>query len=454
MNTECKCEQLEFQGLGHRKVVIKNDGKMNTTDGGYLLLQQIENRYQIIERLSKCFTDNRSSKRIIHPLTELLKQRIFGICQGYEDLNDHDSLREDTLLQYVCGKEGRYPVAGKSTLNRLELGMEPDEELEDRYSKITWDKEHIEDLFIDLFLDSFDKVPDSLILDFDATDIPIHGSQANKFFHGYYDHYCFLPLYVFCGDFPLAVRLRPSNIDACKGTEEILEKIVDRIRGRYPQVNIIFRGDSGFCRDSILSLCESVSIQYVVGMARNDRLLNEIAWPMMEALRKYSQTKKPARVFSRFSYQTNNSWSCEREVVAKSEYLPKGKNPRFIVTNIPSEQWDDQSLYEALYCGRGDMENRIKDQLLDLFAERTSTWWMSSNQLRLWYSSIAYIFFVYLQRKLQDISVDKIRRIPSTIRLKILKVSAIVKVSVRKVWISLPESFPYWDIWRRLLNTI
>lgn len=452
MNTDCKPEQLEFQGLSRRKVVVRNDGKMNTTDGGYLLLQKIEQKCRIISRLAECFTDTREQYRVRHGLADLLKQRIFGICQGYEDLNDHDSLRNDTLLQYVCGKTDNSPVAGKSTLNRLELGMEPDES-DDRYSKISWDKNQIEDLFCELFLDSLEEIPESLILDFDATDIPIHGDQAEKFFHGYYDHYCYLPLYVFCGDFPLAAKLRPSNIDACKGTEEILERLVLKIRSHYPDVEIIFRGDSGFCRDSILSRCEALDISYVVGMARNDRLLDQITWESVEASRMFQETKQASRVFTRFQYQTQNSWSCERSIVAKAEHLPRGANPRFIVTNIPTDSWDDKSLYEDLYCGRGDMENRIKDQLLDLFAERTSSWWMSSNQLRLWFSSFAYIFFYHLQKMVQKATGENVRRLPRTIRLKILKVSAIVKITVRNVWISLPESFPYWDIWKKLADT-
>ena len=450
MNTNCKCQQLEFQGFGRRKIRVKNDGKMNTSDGGYLLLQQIEQKSGIITRLSECFTDNREQYRVSHSLKGLLKQRIFGICQGYEDLNDHDSLRDDPLLQYVCGKEGKSPVAGKSTLNRLELGLEPDETEGDRYSKITWDEKKIEDLFCDLFLDSLKECPDPLILDFDATDIPIHGDQANKFFHGYYDHYCYLPLYVFCGDFPLAARLRPSNIDACKGTEDILERLVEKIRMKYPDVKIIFRGDSGFCRDGILNVCESLGIDYVVGMAGNNRLRDRITWQMVKASRLCQETGKASRVFTRFAYRTRNSWSCERHVVAKAEHLPRGKNPRFIVTNISPDEWDDKSLYEVLYCGRGDMENRIKDQQLDLFADRTSSWWMSSNQLRLWFSTIAYIFFVLLQKTIQMVTGDETRRMPLTIRLKMLKVSAAVKITVRNVWISLPESYPYWDVWIKL----
>ena len=236
MATHCNDQQLQFQGFGNKKIIVKNDGSVNSSDGGLLLLQQLEQKYRIIERLNDCFTDSREKYRIKHDLISLLSQRIFGICQGYEDLNDHDILRNDPLLQYVCGKKKGTLAAGKSTLNRLELGKEPDYGQDDdwRYSKITWEDSKIEDLFCELFLESFDSVPDQIILDFDATDISVYGDQQSKFFHGYYDHHCFLPLYVFSDNFLLSATLRPSNIDGCKGTEEILEKLVHRIKKRFP----------------------------------------------------------------------------------------------------------------------------------------------------------------------------------------------------------------------------
>jgi hypothetical protein len=413
----------------------------------------MENKYKIIERLASCFTDNREKYRIKHTLTSLLTQRIFGICQGYEDLNDHDILRSDPLLQYVCGKKNG-AVAGKSTLNRLELGKEPySEDDKSRYCKIDWEDSEIEDLFCTLFLESFEEVPIEIILDFDATDVPIYGDQQSKFFHGYYDDYCFMPLYVFGGDFLLAAKLRPSNIDAAKGTTEILEKLVLRIREHFPDVNIIFRGDSGFCRDDILSLCESLQISYVVGIPRNSRLTDVIHDQMAQVKKESKKEEKAVREFTRFEYQTKDSWENPRSIVAKVEHLPGKENPRFIVTNISEKQWDDRSLYEDLYCGRGDMENRIKEQKLDLFSDRTSTWWMSSNQLRLWFSAFAYTFFVLLKRALPVESKERSHR-PETIRLKLLKVAVVFQESVRRIVVVLPKSYPYWGVWVQLSKSL
>jgi hypothetical protein len=448
MNTQCTGSQQTLQGLDKRQIIISNDAKVNSSDGGLLLMGKLEKRFRIIERLAKCFTDSRQQYRVKHSLLSLLIQRIFGLVQGYEDLNDHEQLRNDPLLQYACGSEDQ--GAGKSTLNRLELGHELDEILGDRYSKIQWDNQAIEDLFCQIFLESFHQQPERIILDFDATDIPLHGEQERRFFHGYYDHYCYLPLYVFSGDYLLSARLRPSDIDGCIGTEEILERLTGRIRAVYPSVQIIFRGDSGFCREGIFSTCERLKVDYVVGMARNRRLQELIASELAEAENRYHSTEKAARIFTRFSYCTRSSWSTERDVIAKAEHLSKGSNPRFIVTNLPGESHE---LYENLYCARGDMENRIKEQKLDLFACRTSTGWMSSNQLRLWFSAFAYTFFLLLKRFLPTGGQHQ-KHQPSTLRLKLLKVSATVRISTRKVWVSLPESFPYWDIWRQAASAI
>ena len=456
-NTECNANQLELQGLEigkSREIIVKNDGKVNSSDAGFLLLQQVEQKHKIIEKLSDFFTDKRDQEKITHGLAALLKQRIFGICQGYEDLNDHEQLREDPLLQYICGRDDKTPVAGKSTLNRLELGHELDEKTKDRYSKITWNARGIEELLCQLFLESFEEPPETLILDFDATDIPLHGEQQQRFFHGYYDHYCYLPLYVFCDDFPLIARLRPSSVDACEGTEEILVKLVGAIRARFPDVRIIFRGDSGFCRESILKQCEILKVKYITGIAGNSRLLKKIDPQMVKAEKLFGKSKEAERVFTRFSWKTESSWSRNRDVIAKVEHLPGKKNPRFIVTDISAEEGDAQSLYEDVYCARGDMENRIKEQQLYLFADRSSSWWMSSNQLRLYFSTIAYIFFVHLRRIILQVSGDETRSMSSTIRLRMLKVSAAVKITVRRVWISLPESFPWWDIWIRTARAI
>ena len=451
MKTQCNPLQLNLQGLDHRKIVVRNDSDVNTSDGGLLLLGQLEQRYHIIERLSECFTDKRDPARIQHSLKSLLEQRIFGIIQGYEDLNDHEQLRYDPLFQYVC--ESGKPLAGKSTLNRLELGKQPDILQGDRYSKITWDNDGIEDLFLDIFIEHFQKPPEHIILDFDATDIPLFGDQEMKFFHGYYDHYCYLPLYVFSGEYLLSARLKPANRDAAEGTEEILETLVKKIRRHFPESEIVFRGDSGFCREGILSLCESLGIKYVVGQARNNRLVERIRSSLALAKARYLITGKSQRIFSRFEYRTRESWSTSRSVVAKAEFLPRGENPRFIVTNIPEEQIPAQELYEDVYCARGNMENRIKDQKLDLFSSRTSSGWMSSNQLRFWFSGLAYTFFLLLKQFIPEKNPCK-KNLPSTIRLKLLKISGSVRITVRRVWISLPISFPYWDIWRRIAVSI
>ena len=446
METKCNDRQLELQGLGKRKIIVTNDAEVSSRDGGLVLLQQLEQRFRIIDRLGSCFIDNRNQSWVNHSLKTLLTQRIFGLCQGYEDLNDHDEWRKDPLLSVICGNEKGSYVAGKSTLNRLELGKEITEEYGARYSKITWDDESIEELFIDVFLDSFNRAPKEIILDFDATEDPLHGEQEGRFFHGYYDCYCYLPLYVFSGPYLLTARLRQANIDASAGSTEVLEKIVGKIRERFPKARIIIRGDSGFCRDEIMSFCERHGIYYVLGLARNKRLKRVISGQMYRVKQLFEQTGESQRQFSELLYQTRKSWKKKRRVVAKAEHLQKGENPRFIVTNLPPKFWPAQMLYERIYCGRGDMENRIKEQQLYLFADRTSTAWMSSNQLRLWFSSFAYMFFVLLREKALGAS-EWNRSQASTLRIKLLKVSAVLKVTVRAVRVRLPYAYPYWDAW-------
>ena len=453
METKCTGRQLELQGLGKRKIIITNDAEVSSSDGGLVLLHQIERRYRIIDRLQDCFVDSRHQSWVSHPKKTLLSQRIFGLCQGYEDLNDHDEWRKDPLLSLLCGKEDGSYLAGKSTLNRLELGKEVTEEYGSQYNKITWDDDRIEDLFIDLFLDSYSSRPQEIILDFDATDDPLHGEQEGRFFHGYYDCYCYLPLYVFSGSYLLTAKLRPSNIDASAGSVEVLQMIVAKIRERFPRVRIIMRGDSGFCRDAIMSFCERNGIYYLFGLARNKRLQKAIGADMNQVKQLFEQTGESQRQFKELIYRTKKSWSQERRVVAKVEHLRKGKNPRFIVTNLPPKFWPAKMLYEEIYCARGDMENRIKEQQLYLFADRTSTGWMSSNQLRLWFSSFAYMFFVLLREKALAESVWN-RSQASTLRIKLLKVSAVVKVTARAIRVRLPYAYPYWDAWIRFSEAI
>jgi hypothetical protein len=402
---------------------------------------------------------------IEHTVAELVAQRIYGLALGYEDLNDHDELRRDPLFAVLVGKEdpeGEKRVraqdrgkaaAGKSTLNRLELTPADPTAAELRYKKIIMKPEEIDRLFVDVFLQAHRGPPEEIVLDVDATDDPVHGNQEGRFFHGYYMNYCYLPLYIFCGEFLLGARLRPSNIDASEGAVEELERIVGQIRTAWPEVKIVVRGDSGFCRDNIMSWCEDRKVDYVFGFAKNERLKTLIAEELKRAQQQYEETRQASRVFKDFRYQTRESWTRERRVVGKAEHLDKGSNPRFIVTSIEMEKRDAQTLYEQLYCARGDMENRIKEQQLWLFADRTSAGKMRANQLRLYFSSVAYMLMQAL-RRLGLKGTQMAAAQCNTIRLKLLKVGAQVKVTVRKVWISLAGGYPYADLFYQAFRNI
>ena len=461
MKTECTPTQLEFHPLVRRQVTGKFDGGTITSDGGGLLLREVEKRVGIIRQFSECFEDLRDPDLIEHTVAELIAQRVYGLALGYEDLNDHDDLRNDPLLAVLVGKtdpEGEDRIrsrdkgkamAGKSTLNRLELTPAEPTEKEKRYKKIIMKPENIDRLFVDLFLQAHDKAPEQIILDVDATDDPLHGNQEGKFFHGYYGHYCYLPLYIFCGEFLLCARLRKSNNDASAGTVEELERIVTRIRRVWPEVEILVRGDSDFCREKIMAWCERNCVKYVFGIAKNNRLKAMIAEEMTEAARLYEQMDHRVRLFKDFRYETLKSWTRERRVVGKAEYLAKGENPRFIVTSVAMGQIGAQALYEEVYCARGDMENRIKEQQLYLFADRTSTSKMRSNQLRLYFSSIAYSLMQALRRLgLHGTQLSKAQC--HTIRLKLLKIGAQIRVTVRKVWVSWAEGYPYAELFAQV----
>jgi hypothetical protein len=465
MKTQCSPSQLEFHALGSRKVIGKFDGGNITSDAGGLLLRETERRTGILKGFTNCFEDLRNPKMIEHPLASLIAQRVYGLALGYEDLNDHDELRQDPLLAVLVGKEdpeGETRVrqrdkgkamAGKSTLNRLELTPAEPTETEKRYKKIIMNPERIDRLFVDVFLQAHSEAPKEIILDVDATDDPLHGNQEGRFFHGYYMNYCYLPLYIFCGEFLLCARLRPSNIDAAEGTLQELERIVEQIRNAWPEVKIVIRGDSGFCRDKIMSWCEAHKIDYVFGLAKNERLKAVIDKELQQAQQLYEETNKAARVFKNFRYETLKSWSRQRRVVAKAEYLDKGANPRFVVTSIEMEQIEARTLYEQLYCGRGDMENRIKEQQLWLFADRTSAGKMRANQLRLYFSSIAYMLMQALRRLgLKGTKLAKAQC--NTIRLKLLKIGAQIKVTVRKVWVSLAGGYPYTELFRQVYRNL
>jgi len=449
MASECNQFVLGFHPLRRREIRAQFDGGAISSDGGGVLLREVEKRIRLLRRFAMCFTDYRNPERIEHTVEELLAQRVYGLALGYEDLNDHEELRNDPLLAVLLEKKdpGKEALAGKSTLNRLELTRETASRKE-RYKKIVLDHAAVDRLLVEIFLEAHREAPKEIILDLDATDDPLHGKQEGRFFHGYYGHYCYLPLYIFCGEFLLGARLRSSNIDASAGSVEELKCIVAQIRCAWPEVRIVVRGDSGFCREELMAWCEAEDVDYLLGLAKNERLKAAIAEQMQEAAAQYQQTGRPARLFKEFAYQTRESWSCARRVVAKAEHLEKGENPRFVVTSLRVERWSAQALYEERYCARGDMENRIKEQLM-LFSDRTSTHYLRSNQLRLYFSSMAYVLLQMLRRLgLEGTELAKAHC--STIRLKLLKIGALIRISVRKVWVSLAGGYPYAELFRQI----
>jgi len=463
--TECIQELFEFQGLGKRKVTADFSGGYLSSDGGGLILRETEGKLGLMDRLSKCFQDDRDERYVEHSLCELLGQRIFGLALGYEDLNDHDRLRLDPLHAVLAGKKdvtgadrplerdrGK-ALAGHSTLNRLELGAD---HLDGRYKKIKPDSERIEGLLIEEGVKAIARKSREIVLDFDATDDPLHGTQEGAYFHGYYKKYCYLPLYCFCGTIPLWAQLRDCKRDASKGTVEALEKIVVAIRKRFGRkVRIIVRGDSGFAREEIMAWCEKQKeLYYCFGLARNKRLARRLQEKFAELHDRIESgiETMPCRRFEDFRYRTHKSWSASRRVVGKAEILEKGQNPRFIVTNLPEKGFEADrpnrlratELYEEFYCARGDMENRIKEEQLDLFADRTSTHWMASNQLRLWFSAFAHLMISVLRAEvLQGTSLAKAT--VGQIRLKLFKIGARIKVSCRRVHFELVSAYPWQE---------
>ena len=443
--TECNQLNFDFHPLQRRAVVGRFDGGRITSDAGALLLREVELRTGIVKQFTACFKDYRDPELIEHTLETLIAQRVHGLALGYEDLNDHDQLRADPLLALVVNhpdplgtqrrkeRDRGKALAGKSTLNRLELTPAA-ADAASRYKKIVYDRTAIEALFVELFLQAHQTAPGEIILDLDTTDDPLHGNQQGRFFHGYYREYCYLPLYIFCGEHLLCARQRPANIDGAAGALKLLRCIVERIRARWPATRIMLRGDSGFCREHLMAYCEEQGLYYVFGLVRNCRLEAELAVEMAQAQAQHQATQRAARVFKDFMYQTRESWNCPLRVVGKAEYLEKGANPRFVVTNLPASEQDARALYEDTYCARGEMENRIKEQLF-LFADRTSTATMRANQLRLWFSSVATAQC-------------------QTIRLKLLKIGAHIKVTVRKVWLSLAEGYPYQTIFAQIYQKL
>jgi hypothetical protein len=445
MPTQCSAEQLEFAGVERRRVVAAFDGGTVSSDAGALLLGKADAAIGLVDRLAGCFIDGRNPGLIEHSVRTLLGQRVFGMALGYEDLNDHEQLRHDPVFGALLGKlEPRRrsdcaALAGKSTLNRLELHPHSGA---DRYHKIAPDGAAIERLWVELFLEAHRGPPGEIILDLDATDDPLHGHQEGRFFHGYYDGYCYLPLYIFCGEHLLCARLRRSNIDGAAGAREEVERIVAQIRARWPAVRIILRADSGFCREELMSWCEQKRVDYLFGLARNARLVRAIGAELHAAAAESRATGRPARRFKELVYRTRKSWSRPRRVVAKAEQTGDKSNPRFVVTSLSRQQLAARQLYEALYCARGEMENRIKEAQLDLFADRLSTATFRANQLRLWLASAAYVL-MHTLRRVGLAGTALARACANTIRLRLLKIGAVVTVSVRRVKLAMSSACPH-----------
>ena len=450
--TECNQSSFGFEAFGAREIVSKFDGGTISSDGGSLLLRQTDKRLNILPRLAQCFLDGRNQELVEHSILEMVSQRIYGLALGYEDLNDHEQLRKDPVFGILVGRADLEPLAGKSTLNRLELGTG----INDRYKKITFWKDALDELMVNIFLESYKKAPAEIVLDIDTTDLPLHGNQEGRFFHGYYGNYCYLPFYVFCGEQLLCSRLREAHHDAAFGSLEEMKRIVTQIRTAWPEVKILLRGDSGFCRNQLMNWCEANKVDFLFGLAKNQRLSRIIGADLQTAAEQCKETGKPARIFSEFLYGAQKTkqggWDRERRVVAKAEHIDGKTNPRFVVTSLTSRQCAAQPLYEQRYCERGNMENRIKEQF-SLFADRVSAETMRANQMRLYLSAMAYILVSGLRRVgLQgtDLAAAQI----STIRTKLFKIGAQIRVTVRKVWVSMASSYPwqglYQEVWSNL----
>ena len=446
MPTECNTDWFGFARVEGRDVVAAFDGGAITSDAGALLLGSTNQAIKLIDRFAGCFRDGRCQELVEHRVETLVGQRVLGIALGYEDLNDHDELRHDPVMAVLAGKLEAHrkdcaPVAGKSTLNRLELSR-PEAT---RYHKIAHDAAAIEELLVDLFIETHKQPPEEIILDLDATDDPLHGRQEGRFFHGYYDCYCYLPLYVFCGDQLLAAKLRTANIDASAGAMEEIARIVGQVRKPWPDVGILLRADSGFAREAVMAWCEANGVDYIFGLAKNKRLARAIAAELIQAKKESKTSGNPARRFKEFNWSTRKSWSRERRVIAKAEWTQDKANPRFIVTSLSQAKGDARHLYEKVYCARGEMENRIKECQLDLFADRTSTATFSANQLRLWFAAMAYVLIDSL-RRIALPGTDLAQATCATIRRKLFKIGALVTISVRRIKLAMASGCPYQTV--------
>jgi hypothetical protein len=456
MQTDCSPNLFGFQDLGARKVVADFDGGMISSDAGGLILREVAVATDLLRQFSTCFLDYRNQRFVEHSVQELVSQRVMGLCLGYEDVVDHDMLRFDPLFATLCGKEDPSGVsrthardkgkgcAGKSTLNRLEAGE--DFWHIDAVKKIVANTPEIEKFFVKAFLNNHSGRPKRIVLDLDVTDNELHGKQEGRFFHGHYDCYCYLPLYIYCGDDLLCAKLRSADVDPAEGVTEELDRIVGLIRNRWKNVQIVIRGDSGFCREQLLRWCEENGVFYVIGLQRNTRLVARIKKHLHHSCAEHARTGLPSRRYLSFYYRTRRSWSKTRRVIAKAEYTEGKENPRFLVSNLPREpRYSAQKVYEEQYCPRGEMENRIKEQQLYLFADRSSCMKMAANQIRLWFSAVSYVLMNELRRRALR-GTELAEATCQTIRLKLFKIGGLVRVSVRRVVVSLSTGYPYREL--------
>lgn len=455
---------VPFHQQGRRRVEAAFDAGRVSSDAGALLLREAAVAIGLFDKLAACFDDRRDQRRIEHSVQDLVAQRILGLACGYEDLNDHDTLRNDPVFAVAVGKKDPLganrsrkqdrgtPLASSSSLNRLELCTSDREGRADL--KIRPNEAALERLFVDLFLDSYDQAPESIILDVDATDVPLHGKQEGRYFHGYYDAYCYLPIYIMCGNQLLAAKLETADHDELKGALPELKRVVKAIRERWPKVRILIRGDSKYCRDALMAWCEETEgLDFVVGLAKNARLIRAISEEQATVREQSEAAEEPVRIFKELRYQTKDSWTRERRVVSKVEHIPGKANPRFIVTSLPDDEYDARKLYEDVYCARGDMENRIKEQQMGLFADRASGHTKGTNQMRLWLSGFAYVLVETLRRTaLKGTKLEKAQA--WTLRNRLFKIGGLVRVSVRRIRLSLSSAFPLQDVFIQALENL
>lgn len=457
-------KKLTLPSLGRRSVEVDFSAGQVSSDGGGLLLREVDRRLNLTGRLAACFVDFRNPELIEHSVKQMVAQRTYGLALGYEDLNDHEAIGRDPLLAALVGKtdpkgeqrrhkkDRGHPLASASTLGRIERSRE-DASPQARYDKVVCDFDKVADVFVELFIESVREEPQVLVLDLDPSDIELHGQQEQRFYHGYYREHCYLPMYLFCGEYPLAVKLRPSNIDGALGADDLLMRVIPKLRQRWPKVQLIVRGDSGFCREWLMRWCEINEVDYVFGIARNARLESAVKKQMEQARRAYWQTRKPARRFRSFWYRTLKGWTRRRRVVGKAEYLQKGANPRFVVTSLPASEYEKRYLYEEVYCARGEMENRIKEEQLDLFGDRASAHRFRGNELRAYLSAAAHWLMVGL-RQHALIGTKLAHAQASTLRVRLLKIGALIEVSVRRVYVRLSSAFTMQDIFKIALRRL